>query len=149
MAWDDFPSLFIMNNGSGCSTPARNFANSLKKTSPSSSSKDSPLDREQYLYLTTRGRKSALPREIEIWFTAHEGRFYVVAEYPSSQWVQNLRACPEVTVRVAEIELQAHARILSSEAESELCHTVASLSRKKYGWGDGLIVELMPRSAEP
>ena len=37
------------------------------------------LDGEQYLYLTTRGRKSGRSREIEIWFTHRDGRFYVIA----------------------------------------------------------------------
>jgi deazaflavin-dependent oxidoreductase (nitroreductase family) len=96
--------------------------------------------------LTTRGRKSGLPREIEIWFTPHDGRFYVIAEYPSSQWVQNLRAHPQATLRVAEKKFQARARILSPDVDSELCSTVASLSREKYGWGDGLIVEFVPVS---
>jgi deazaflavin-dependent oxidoreductase (nitroreductase family) len=118
----------------------------LRKTSPNSSSRDSDLDREQYLYLTTRGRKSGLPREIEIWFTRHDGRFYVIAEYASSQWVKNLREYPLATVRVVGKVLQARARVLSSETDSELCSTVASLSRKKYGWGDGLAVEFVPIS---
>ena len=34
----------------------------------------------KYLYLTTTGRHSGLPRQIEIWFTRHEGRYYLVAE---------------------------------------------------------------------
>jgi deazaflavin-dependent oxidoreductase (nitroreductase family) len=118
----------------------------LKKTNPSSSSKGSELDREQYLYLTTRGRNSGLPREIEIWFTHHAGRFYVIAEYSSSQWVQNLRADPRASVRVAEEKFEARARILSPETDPELCRTIADLSRQKYSWDDGLIVEFEPGS---
>jgi deazaflavin-dependent oxidoreductase (nitroreductase family) len=118
----------------------------LKKTSPSSSSRDNELEREQYVYLTTRGRNSGLPREIEIWFTHHEGRFYVIAEYPSSQWVQNLRAHPRAHLRLGERQFEAKARILSADDDSELGGTVANLSREKYGWGDGLIVEFIPVS---
>jgi deazaflavin-dependent oxidoreductase (nitroreductase family) len=118
----------------------------LKKTSPSSSSKIN-YDREQYLYLATRGRKTSLPREIEIWFTYLDGRFYVIAEYPTSQWVQNLRAHPHAQVRVAGKNFPAEARILSPETEPGLCRTVQNLSRKKYGWGEGLVVELAPASS--
>ena len=96
--------------------------------------------------MITRGRRSGLPREIEIWFTYHDDRFYVIAEYPSSQWVKNLREYPLATLRVAGKELQARARVLSSETDAELCITVASLSRRKYGWGDGLAVEFVPIS---
>jgi deazaflavin-dependent oxidoreductase (nitroreductase family) len=116
----------------------------LKKTNPNSSSKDSNFDREQYLYLTTRGRKTGLPREIEIWFTCRDGRFYLIAEYPTSNWLQNLRAGPQAQVRVAGQSFAAHARFIAPEAEPELHRAIASLSTQKYGWGEGTVVELQP-----
>src|SRR5579859_8189849 len=116
MASAAFPSPFITNSGRACSRPPTNCANSLKKTNPSSSSKDNNFDREPYLYLTTRGRKTGLPREIEIWFTHREGRFYLIAEYPTSNWVQNLRADPQAQVRVAGEKFAAHARFIDPEA---------------------------------
>ena len=119
--------------------------NSLKKTNPNSSSKDSNFDREQYLYLTTRGRSSGLSREIEIWFTARSGRFYLIAEYPNSNWVQNLRAERKAQVRIARQSFTAEARFVAPEAEPELHGAVADLSRQKYGWGEGTIVELTPQ----
>lgn len=116
----------------------------MNKTNPNSSSKNSNFDREKYLYLATRGRKSGQPREIEIWFTHHEGRFYVIAEYPTSHWVQNVQSEPAVQVRVAEQTFSANARVLQAEADSTLRAVIQDLSRKKYGWGDGLVVELKP-----
>ena len=118
----------------------------LKKTSPSLNSKDNKLEKEQYLCLTTRGRKSGAPREIEIWFTHREGRFYIIAEYATSNWVQNLIVYPEVQVRVAENSFKARARVIPSE--TDLSRAVQQLSRDKYGWGDGLIVELTPENQE-
>ena len=120
--------------------------NSLKKTSPSSSSKDNSLQKEQYLYLTTRGRKSGVSREIEIWFTHREGRFYVIAEYATSNWIRNLVGCPQVEIRVAGNSFRAGARVLSPE--TELARAIQQLSRDKYGWGDGLVVELTPENLE-
>jgi deazaflavin-dependent oxidoreductase (nitroreductase family) len=117
----------------------------LKKTNPSSSSKDNNFDREQYLYLTTRGRNSGLPREIEIWFTYRDGRFYLIAEYPTSNWVRNLRADPQAQVRVAGKNFAMHARFVTAEAEPELHRAIADLSTKKYDWGDGTVVELTPK----
>jgi deazaflavin-dependent oxidoreductase (nitroreductase family) len=116
----------------------------LKTTSPNSSSKNNSFDREQYLYLTTRGRRSGLPREIEIWFTHRDGRFYLIAEYPNSNWVQNLRADSEATVRVAGHSFAVHARLVALDREPELHGAIAALSRGKYGWGEGTIVELIP-----
>src|SRR5580704_14334242 len=102
-------SRSITNSGRVCSSPPTNCANSLKKTNPNSSSKDNNFDREQYLYLTTRGRNSGRPREIEIWFTYRDRRFYLIAEYPTSNWVQNLRADPKAQLRVAGQTFTAHA----------------------------------------
>ena len=116
----------------------------MNKTNPNLSSKDNSLEREQYLYLTTRGRNSGQPREIEIWFTHRAPRFYVIAEHPTAQWVQNLRAHPEVQVRVSGNSFAARARVVSAETEPQLHGTVADLSRTKYGWGDGLVVEFIP-----
>ena len=98
----------------------------------------------QYLYLTTKGRRSGLPREIEIWFTCHQGRYYVIAEYCTSYWVQNLQADARVQVRVGEKSFDATARVIVAEGEPELQSAVRQLSQKKYGWGEGLIVELAP-----
>lgn len=118
----------------------------MKKTSPNSSSKANKYDSEQFLYLTTRGRKSGRPRQIEIWFTERGGHFFVIAEYETSQWVQNLRAHAEVHVRVAGEEFGGTGRIVDAKAEPELHREIQELSRKKYGWGDGTIVEVAVHS---
>ena len=118
----------------------------MKKTSPSLSSKDNSLQKEQYLYLTTRGRKSGASREIEIWFTHREGHFYLIAEYATSNWIRNLIVCPQVEIRVAGNSSRAGARILSPG--TELTRAIQQLSRDKYGWGDGLVVELTPGNIE-
>jgi deazaflavin-dependent oxidoreductase (nitroreductase family) len=116
----------------------------LKTTKPSSSSKASSSSREQYLYLTTRGRKTGLAREIEIWFTELGGCYYVIAEYSTSQWIRNLQACPDVEFRVAGQSHLAHARVITTDSDPDLSRTVQQASRDKYGWGDGVVVELMP-----
>jgi len=104
----------------------------------------SNFEGEQFLYLTTRGRKTGRTREIEIWFTHRNGCFYVIAEYPTSNWVQNLQADSAVEVRVAEARFPARARLLSAETDSALNQTIQELSRTKYGWGEGLVIELVP-----
>ena len=99
----------------------------------------------EFLYLTTTGRRTGQPREIEIWFTRHEGRYYLIAEHrEKANWVQNIRANPRVDIRVADSRFEATARMLDATAEPARCRQIQSLSEKKYGWGDGLIVELTP-----
>ena len=60
-----------------------------------------------YLYLTTTGRVTGQPREIEIWFTEHDGHFYLVAERESANWVRNLQSRPQVKVQVGDAEFNA------------------------------------------
>jgi deazaflavin-dependent oxidoreductase (nitroreductase family) len=99
----------------------------------------------EFLYLTTTGRRSGQPRQIEIWFTERAGRYYVVAEHLwDTHWVQNLLADPHVRLRVADEDLEAHARVIEPATEPDLHQAVRELSEIKYGWGDGLVVELTP-----
>ena len=97
-----------------------------------------------YLYLTTTGRVTSQPREIEIWFTQHDGHFYLVAERESANWVRNIQSQPQVKVRVGDAEFNAIARVVHNGREPQLGATVKALFDAKYGWSDGLIVELTP-----
>jgi deazaflavin-dependent oxidoreductase (nitroreductase family) len=97
-----------------------------------------------YLYLTTTGRVTGQPREIEIWFAEHDGRFYLVAESESANWVRNIQAQPQVKFRVTEAESNAAARLVHNDREPQLVATVKALFDEKYGWSDGLVVELTP-----
>ena len=100
---------------------------------------------QEFLYMTTTGRRTGLPREIEIWFTERDGRFYLIAENrDETNWVQNIRANPEVHVRVGDRQFAARARVVDDDAEPALAQAVKALSDEKYGWSDGLIVELAP-----
>ncbi len=98
---------------------------------------------EQYLYLTTTGRKTGQPRQIEIWFIRSEGKFYIFAEhFHKTQWVKNVLQDPRVRVRVGEVESTATARVLDPEGDRALWEATQSAAREKYGWGEGLPVEI-------
>ena len=102
----------------------------------------------EFLYLTTTGHRTGRPREIEIWFTRHGDRFYLIAEHgEDADWVRNLRAAPAVTVRVGARRFAGRARVVSAELEPQLWNEVRALSEAKYGWGDGLVVEVTPTGA--
>jgi len=101
--------------------------------------------REQVLYLTTTGRRTGLPREIEIWFIVFRDRFYLFAETgEAAGWVKNIGRKPEVSVRIGERQITAHARVLDRDTDRDLWDQVAALAEHKYGWGDGLPVEITP-----
>jgi deazaflavin-dependent oxidoreductase (nitroreductase family) len=98
------------------------------------------------LYLTTVGRRSGQPRTIETWFTYYQGKLYLNAERAQhANWVRNILQHPEVQVRLQEQQFAGRARVLDRQADGVLWDTVAALSRQKYGWGEGLPVEITLR----
>ena len=102
-------------------------------------------DESPYLYLTTIGRRSRLPREIEIWYTRRNERHYVISEQNDrAQWVRNILADPRVQWRVGNATFTGKARTVDPTTEPELAEAVQTRSRNKYGWGEGLIIELTP-----
>jgi len=101
---------------------------------------------DRVLYLTTIGRRSGLAREIEIWFVERDGRLYLLAEkFYGAQWVQNIINNPRVKVRVGEREFEATARVLDAERDREAWERAQKAGREKYGWGEGLPVEITPK----
>jgi deazaflavin-dependent oxidoreductase (nitroreductase family) len=96
----------------------------------------SELSREDYCYLTTTGRKSGLPREIEIWFGIDGNSLYLLSGGgDKSQWVKNLQANPNVTVRIAKQNFNGIARIVSKEKEEMMARHM--LAGKYQGWKEG------------
>ncbi|HKV45868.1 MAG TPA: nitroreductase family deazaflavin-dependent oxidoreductase [bacterium] len=107
------------------------------------------VNRPQYLYLTTTGRKTGLPREIEIWFVEVGSTLYVLAEqFHGAQWVQNILRHPRVRVRLGDREFGAAARPLDPARDGDEWETAQRLAREKYGWGEGLPVRITPDPCE-
>ena len=100
---------------------------------------------KQVLHLTTIGRTTGLPREIEIWFVVSCERFYLFAETgEAAGWVKNIRRNQKVAVRIGEWQIEATARVLDRRADHKLWKEVAAIADHKYGWGEGLPVEITP-----
>jgi deazaflavin-dependent oxidoreductase (nitroreductase family) len=88
-----------------------------------------PLDpavaEEPYCYLTTTGRVSGEPREIEIWFGLVGATVYLLSGGADrSDWVRNLRRNPAVAVRIAGTTWPGRARIVEDADEDERARTL-------------------------
>ncbi|MBE0670213.1 MAG: nitroreductase family deazaflavin-dependent oxidoreductase [Anaerolineales bacterium] len=96
----------------------------------------SQLAKEEYCYLTTKGRKTGKPHEIEIWFCIVSNTLYLLSGgADGSDWVKNLRANSEVTVRIGKYIFAATARIVRNiEEESAIRPLMAA---KYQGWSEG------------
>jgi deazaflavin-dependent oxidoreductase (nitroreductase family) len=79
------------------------------------------LAEESYCYLTTTGRVSGEPREIEIWFGLEGETLYMLAEgRERAGWVRNLLKMPRVTVRIVDRSFDGHARTVVDPGEDAL-----------------------------
>ena len=97
---------------------------------------------EQFIYITTIGRKTGLLREIEVWFVEREGRLYSLTEEPlRSNWLRNIIANANVIVRRGGRRWNAVGRVLDLQKEGTLCREVQELARQKYNWWSDAIVE--------
>jgi deazaflavin-dependent oxidoreductase (nitroreductase family) len=109
---------------------------------------------DTFLYLTTTGRVSGQPRTIEIWFVEHGGCAYIVAEHRErTHWVQNIVAQPVCAYSIGTGDDREAAQRLSAAigrpvapAEQSIHGEVSRLMFEKYGWSNGLIVELRPEA---
>ena len=82
------------------------------------------------LYLTTTGHQSGLPREIEIWFVACDGKLYLLAEhFHRAHWVRNIECNPSVRVRIGGREWRAMAHALDEEHSMRASELAEMLSR--------------------
>ena len=80
------------------------------------------LRRGHTIDITTTGRRSGLPRRIEIVFHNFDGRIYITGRpsHRTRDWIHNLEADPHFTFhlkRTVQADLPATARIITDEAE--------------------------------
>jgi deazaflavin-dependent oxidoreductase (nitroreductase family) len=70
------------------------------------------LEGDPTIDITTTGRRSGLPRRIEIWMLDVDGRFFITGTPGPRDWVANLAADPTLVVhlkRNAHLDLPARA----------------------------------------
>ncbi len=85
------------------------------------------LEETPYLKLTTRGRKTGLDRNVELWFVYEDGRLLFLA-HEDSQWWKNIAQHPRVEVEAGEILFEGNGRLIPEK----LAHAF-ELFRRKYG----------------
>jgi deazaflavin-dependent oxidoreductase (nitroreductase family) len=80
---------------------------------------------DDFCYLTTRGRVTGTPHEIEIWFAVDGATLYLLAGAGTrSDWVRNLEVHPAVTIRLRDVTYDATARVVDDPAEDRRARTI-------------------------
>ena len=113
------------------------------------SAKDSPLDRygnEDFCYVTTTGRRTGKPHEIEIWFAAQGRTAYILmGAGERADTVRNLRAEPRVKFRVGKKTWKATARVVTDAKEQGLARGLVPAKYASYEEGlDEWAAEALP-----
>ncbi len=78
------------------------------------------LEKDRTVDITTTGRKTGLPRRVEIWFYNLDGRLYISGLPGTRDWYANMVANPEFIFhlkRSVKADLPATARPITDEAE--------------------------------
>ncbi|HJS18150.1 MAG TPA: nitroreductase family deazaflavin-dependent oxidoreductase [Anaerolineales bacterium] len=106
----------------------------------------SSLSDEEYCYLTTTGRVSGRPHEIEIWFGTRETSLYLLSGGGrKSDWVKNLLKNPPVTVQIAKHKFSASARLVVDKKEEMAARYM--LAEKYQEWEEGRKLSEWARTA--
>ena len=117
---------------------------------------------EQYCYLTTTGRTTGQPREIEIWFGLFGSNLYMLSGSgaengrPKAQWVRNLVKEPQVSIRIGETTYSGLARVVEPGTDED--HAARALVVAKYtgssssdlsSWGRTSVVVAVELATSP
>jgi deazaflavin-dependent oxidoreductase (nitroreductase family) len=108
------------------------------------------LAHQPYCYVTTYGRRTGSPHEIEIWFGAHPdgGCVYLLSGGGDrSDWVKNVVADPRVRLRIGERHWETRARVVDVPDEDSLARRI--LAAKYQSWREGQPMSEWARTALP
>jgi deazaflavin-dependent oxidoreductase (nitroreductase family) len=89
------------------------------------------IKKEKFAYLTTAGRKTGRPHQVELWFSIAGERIFLSHEGHSTDWMKNISHNKSVSIRIGRLKLEADARLLSDGELNELGK--GSLYEKYYG----------------
>jgi deazaflavin-dependent oxidoreductase (nitroreductase family) len=73
-----------------------------------------------FAYLTTSGRITGAPHEIEIWFAIEGETVYLLSGGGDrSDWVRNILVSAAVTLRIGDAQRSTHARVVAADTDED------------------------------
>jgi deazaflavin-dependent oxidoreductase (nitroreductase family) len=83
--------------------------------------------------VTTIGRRTGAPHEVEIWFGVVDGAMALISgNGPTADWYRNIEADPRVRVRTAGEDHDGAARVVTDADERR---RIGDVMGAKYRWG--------------
>jgi hypothetical protein len=78
-----------------------------------------------------------------MFYRIYNKKYYILSERKkASHWVKNIIIDPIVTFNINNKTYKGYVRLVDKSKELTLANTVSDLMFSKYGWNNGLIVEL-------
>jgi deazaflavin-dependent oxidoreductase (nitroreductase family) len=75
---------------------------------------------QDYCYVTTTGRVTGKPHEVEIWFAMRGNTLYILSGgQDRSDWVRNAVKMPRVSVRIGDKRFEGEARIVRDGTDED------------------------------
>jgi deazaflavin-dependent oxidoreductase (nitroreductase family) len=87
---------------------------------------------EQYIYLTTKGRKTGRSYTKELWFAYSDGKVYLSHEGSRTDWMKNLENNPNVEFKIGSKKFRAVGK-LTREGDSSREKGKIALYEKYHG----------------
>jgi deazaflavin-dependent oxidoreductase (nitroreductase family) len=76
--------------------------------------------RQDFAYLTTSGRITGAPHEIEIWFAVEGETAYLLSGGGDrSDWVRNIMVSPAVSLRIGVVKRATRARVVAAGTDED------------------------------
>ena len=88
------------------------------------------VEKEKFIYLTTKGRKSGKPHTVELWFAVAGGKVYLSHEGDRTDWMKNIVGHGPVSIRIDGVTSGGDARIAEGDAREA---GKKALYKKYYG----------------
>jgi len=95
---------------------------------------------EKLIHVTTRGRLTAKPHMVELWFAVSHDRVFLSHEGEETDWMKNIRKHEDVSFGIGGTEFTGKARLLENDSE-EAWEGKVALYEKYYGKASKEVIE--------
>jgi hypothetical protein len=86
---------------------------------------------ENYIYLTTKGRRTKHPHTVELWFVFSHGKIYLSHEGKYTDWMRNLLKDERVEFRIRDLQFKGRAQMIKKGKAFDI--GIHALYLKYYG----------------
>jgi deazaflavin-dependent oxidoreductase (nitroreductase family) len=88
------------------------------------------VKKSEFIYLTTRGRRTGKSHTVELWFAFSHGRVYLSHEGDDTDWMKNIAKNDAVDFRIGSVKFEGGAAVAKGSSREQ---GKKSLYEKYYG----------------